>query len=205
MIDAVLFDYSGVLTTGLHLPTEGVPYDPDAVLVEMIEGLSSDAPHPWHELERGEISLVKYLEIIEDRVPGSGVLFASDSPFNVMANLSLVEDRMALAASLKRRGLAVGVLTNNVAEWAPLWRPSLPEGLFDVVIDSAEVGCRKPEPEIYRLALRALCVDDPSRALFIDDFEWNVAGALDCGLLGLHCGPETDLVTAVEAIIIGPS
>jgi len=39
-IEAVLFDYSGVLTTSLHMPTEDVPYDPDALLSEMITALA---------------------------------------------------------------------------------------------------------------------------------------------------------------------
>lgn len=195
--DAVLFDYSGVLTTSLHLPTEGVGYDPDAVLTEMIVALSSSEPHPWHELERGEITLVAYVDQVEVKVPGAGVLFAADSDLNVMAELRLRAERIAIAAAVKAQGFRVGLLTNNVLEWQPHWLPRLPAGLFEVVIDSSAVGLRKPEPEIYQLAMRALDCDNPSRVLFIDDFEWNVTGAIDVGMQGLHCPVDLDLAAAL--------
>ena len=39
------------------------------------------------------------------------------------------------------------MLTNNVREWEPLWRPMLPvDEIFDVVVDSGFVGMRKPDP-----------------------------------------------------------
>ena len=44
VIEAVLFDYSGVLTTSLHMPTDDVPYDPDALFVEMAAALASAEP-----------------------------------------------------------------------------------------------------------------------------------------------------------------
>ena len=43
-------------------------------------------------------------------------------------------------------------------EWEPLWRAKLPEidELFEVVVDSAFVGLRKPDPAIYELTLERL-------------------------------------------------
>ena len=197
----VLFDYSGVLTTSLHLPTEDVLYDPDAVLTEMIVALSSNEPNPWHKLERGEISLADYIDYIEATVPGAGVLFAVDSPLNVMAALELRQERLDVASGLRRAGFRVGLVTNNVAEWQPHWRPRLPADVFEVVIDSAMVGARKPEPEIYRLAMAEIGCDDPTRVLFIDDFEWNVAGAVAIGMRGLHCPSDLDLAVAVSRLL----
>ena len=197
--DAVLFDYSGVLTTSLHLPTEGVSYDPDALLTEMILALSSSEPHPWHELERGEITLADYIEQVEAKVPGASVLFEADSALNVMAALTLRPERLAVAAAVKAQGVRVGLLTNNVLEWEPHWLPGLPAGLFEVVIDSSQVGMRKPEPEIYQLAIAELGYQEPSRVMFIDDFEWNVTGATDIGMQGLHCPADLDLSEALAA------
>lgn len=197
-IEAVLFDYSGVLTTGLHMPTEDVPFEPDALFAEMASALASNDPHPWHDLERGQITLEKFVAYIEEKVPGSSVLFAVDGEHNVMANLTVLEERVTLAADLKEQGLRVGLVTNNVAEWQTFWLPGLPDGLFEIVIDSADVGCRKPEPEIYELAMRRLGITDPATVLFIDDFEWNVTGATDVGMVGLHCVDGLDLRGAVS-------
>ena len=47
--------------------------------------------------------------------------------------------------------------TNNVREWEPLWRAKLPiDEIFETVVDSAFVGVRKPEPEIYAIVLERL-------------------------------------------------
>lgn len=192
-IKAVLFDYSGVLTTGLDMPTDDVPYDPEALFTEMVQSLMTTEPDPWQELERGEISLASYLAHIESKVPGAGALLDADSPLNVMGNLQLLDDRLAIVSELKEQGLRVGLVTNNVAEWQPLWRPRLPEGLFEFMIDSAEVGCRKPEPAIYELALEKLGLSDPATVVFVDDFEWNVTGATEVGMVGVHCTADLDL------------
>ena len=59
---------------------------------------------------------------------------------------------------LRDAGLRMALLTNNVREWEPRWRPMLPEidEIFEVVVDSAFVGMRKPEPEIYLLTVERL-------------------------------------------------
>ncbi|MDC1388547.1 HAD family phosphatase [Acidimicrobiales bacterium] len=204
VIEAVLFDYSGVLTTSLRMPTDDVPYDPDALFVEMAAALASTEPHRWHELERGEISLVDFCAWVEALVPGASSLFAMDGAHNVMANLSLIDDRLVLVGELKAQGLRTGLVTNNVAEWQPFWLPRLPMGLFEIVIDSAGVGHRKPEPGIYELAMQRLGIVEPSTVLFIDDFEWNVAGATDIGMVGLHCPADLDLRSALGAFVSLP-
>ena len=51
----------------------------------------------------------------------------------------------------------MAMLTNNVREWEPLWRSMLPvDEIFETVVDSAFVGCRKPEPRIYELTLERI-------------------------------------------------
>ena len=59
---------------------------------------------------------------------------------------------------LRGRGVRAALLTNNVREWEPLWRAKLPEidELFEVVVDSAFVGLRKPDPAIFELTLERL-------------------------------------------------
>ncbi|HUN24515.1 MAG TPA: HAD family phosphatase [Anaerolineales bacterium] len=52
---------------------------------------------------------------------------------------------------------------------------------FDDVVFSAEVGFAKPDPRIYTLALSRLACQ-PRQALFIDDFEHNLAPARQLGM-----------------------
>ena len=57
------------------------------------------------------------------------------------------------------------MLTNNVREWEPLWRSMLPvDEIFETVVDSGFVGCRKPEPKIYELTLERLGARRPRPA-----------------------------------------
>ncbi len=74
---------------------------------------------------------------------------------------------------------ATALLTNNVREAG--WRATFPFELFDVVVDSSEVGARKPDPAIYRTLLDRL--DRPgSEVAFIDDFAENLPPAAALGL-----------------------
>ena len=74
----------------------------------------------------------------------------------------------------KERGYRMGLLTNNVREWEPLWRTMLPvDEIFEVVVDSGFVGCRKPDREIYELTLERLGGASPQECLFIDDTDVN--------------------------------
>ena len=63
---------------------------------------------------------------------------------------------------------------------------------FDELVISAEVGVRKPQPEIYELALRRLNVP-AAAAVFVDDVLENVEAARKVGLSAIQFKPELDL------------
>ncbi|WP_436796326.1 HAD-IA family hydrolase [Actinospongicola halichondriae] len=70
-----------------------------------------------------------------------------------------------------------------MAEGRDSWRPMLPlDEIFDDVVDSSEVGMRKPNPLIYRLALDRLGGVAPERAIMLDDFPGNCGGARGVGM-----------------------
>jgi epoxide hydrolase-like predicted phosphatase len=56
---------------------------------------------------------------------------------------------------------------------------------FDHLIISAEVGHKKPEPEIYQFALKKMGCQ-PGESVFIDDFIENIRAAEQLGLHGIH-------------------
>jgi putative hydrolase of the HAD superfamily len=107
-------------------------------------------------------------------------------------------------AELRAEGYKTAILTNNVREASADWRAMLDvDALFDVVIDSSEVGMRKPNPAIYLLALEQLGVDDPSRAVFIDDAPGNVEGARAAGLHALLFEDAESCLTALDLLLEG--
>src|SRR5207302_1315443 len=86
-------------------------------------------------------------------------------------------------------GYRTALVTNNVAEFGDGWRQLIPvDELFELVVDSSQVGVRKPDPRIFRLALEQLDGVRPEQAVFLDDFEANVAGARQVGMHGIVVG-----------------
>ena len=65
--------------------------------------------------------------------------------------------------------------------------------LFDPIIDSCEVGLRKPDHAIYSLTCErmGLATND---CLFLDDHPGNVAAALAVGLDALEVGEDFEAV-----------
>ena len=82
----------------------------------------------------------------------------------------------------------MAILTNNVREWEELWRAKLPvDEIFELVVDSAWVGMRKPDPRIYQLTVERLGDDvEPHECLFVDDNEANIEAARELGMTAVH-------------------
>jgi putative hydrolase of the HAD superfamily len=86
----------------------------------------------------------------------------------------------------KASGRRMGMLTNNVREWEPLWRAKLPvDEIFEVVVDSGFVGYRKPDREIYDLTLERMGVP-AEECLFVDDIDVNCDTARELGMSAVH-------------------
>lgn len=209
--DAVAFDFGGVLTvspkTLMAEKAAEVGREPTEFLHMMLGPLDEDTDHPYHRLERGEISVEDLNEIIAQ--------FASADPSSpgiqlpdgneVLRALSAVEEMVQLAADLRTHGYRTAILTNNVREWGG-WSDIVDaHNLVDVVIQSWEVGLRKPDPAVYRLTLDRLGVSEPARCLFLDDFEWNIRGADAVGLTTIHVTDHTAVVSAVRSLLLQPA
>jgi putative hydrolase of the HAD superfamily len=81
----------------------------------------------------------------------------------------------------------MAILTNNVREWEELWRAKLPvDDIFELVVDSAWVGMRKPDPRIYHLTVERLGGLEMREHLFIDDNADNVRAARELGMHVVH-------------------
>lgn len=198
---AVIFDFGGVFidspfTAAVHAAEE-LGMEPAAMLEVVFGSYDDDTDHPWHRLERGECTLdVARDEIIALSEAGGGPMI---DPVDVLVRLSggAVRDEMVQCCrELRSLGFPTGLLTNNAREFAEFWRPMLPlDELFDDIVDSCEVGMRKPDPRIYQLAVERLGVD-VTTTVFIDDAPGNVAAAASLGMQTVHIGPRRDDVPA---------
>ena len=86
-------------------------------------------------------------------------------------------------------------------EWEARWRALLPiDELFEVVVDSAFVGTRKPEPEIYAITLERLGL--PAEAcVFVDDLEPNVDAAKTAGMRGIVHRDTAETIAELESLL----
>jgi epoxide hydrolase-like predicted phosphatase len=115
-------------------------------------------------------------------------------------NASVVE----CVRSLRSRDVKTALVTNNAAEFREGWRNSIPvEELFHVVIDSSEVGVRKPDHRIFELTLERLEVE-AHRSVFLDDYAGNVSAAEALGIKGVLVGEDqSQAVAELEALLRG--
>jgi putative hydrolase of the HAD superfamily len=166
---------------------------------------AEDTDHPWHRLERGEVSIEEARRAIADLAVIAGVVL---DPFDVLVRAGAGdpdarETMIAGVRDLRARGLRTALVTNNIAEVRDGWKRLLPDDdLFEVVIDSSEVGVRKPDPRIYRLALDRLGGVEPGRAALLDDAPGNVAAAQAIGMHGILVGVHPpDSLSELDALL----
>jgi putative hydrolase of the HAD superfamily len=163
--DAVLWDYGGVFTASpfaaAHAYARAQDADPEVMVQIVFGSYDTDSDHAWHRLERGELTFADALAVISADARAAGMRFDT------------------------------GEMFNNIREYGDAWRARLAiDELFDLVVDSCEEGVRKPDPAIFHTALDRLGVDDPRRAVFLDDFEGNLVAAREIGMHGILVGPD---------------
>jgi putative hydrolase of the HAD superfamily len=101
------------------------------------------------------------------------------------------------------RGIRLALLTNNVREWEARWRSMLPvDELFELVVDSAFVGMRKPEPGIYELTLERLGLPGEACA-FVDDLEVNCDAARLHGIVPIRFETTEQAIRDLDAALDG--
>lgn len=195
-IDAVLFDFGGVITafspfTALGELGAEAGVDPAVVLEHLIGPYHEDTDHAFHRMERGEISAADWFMATLPVMAELGIELDISKLAGMFRTLGIHDVVVERIGALKADGYLTAIVTNNVREGSAEWRAMLDvDALFDVVIDSSAVGIRKPHPAIYRLALEELGGVEPGRAVFLDDHEGNVAGARAVGLHAVHVGPD---------------
>ena len=206
-ITTVISDFGGVLTTPLIQSfmafQDQTGISTEALGKAMRAAAESNGENPLFEMERGEITEVAFLELLTDSLePLLGhrpemhrfkeIYFEALEP-----NPPMIE----LMRELKAEGFQMAMLTNNVREWEPLWRSMLPvDEIFEIVVDSGFVGCRKPESKIYALTLERIG-RTPESCLFVDDVLVNIEGARKAGLNAVHFQDNEQAIPEIRAAL----
>lgn len=170
----------------------------DRLMDERFAAIGGDETAFWEEYDR----------IVLDRL-GVGIDrggFATALRERIKAAADRVEnwvpfpDAVPTLQAVRRRDFKVGLISNATELARRVLKNLDMERYFDIVVISDEVGVRKPDPRIFRLALghaRAA----PSRALYIGDKPaTDVRGAMGAGmtavLIDRHCTfPDSQFIT----------
>jgi putative hydrolase of the HAD superfamily len=206
MTRALISDFGGVLTTPLQAGFLAYQEETGVSLEElgraMAKATEEHGDHPLFVLERGEISEVEFRDRIEPHL---------ESGFDLTRLRTLYFDRIVpnrpmieFVRDVRRRGTRTALLTNNVREWEPLWRSKLPEidELFEVVVDSAFVGLRKPDPAIYELTLERLGDGvRPADCVFVDDLDVNCEAARALGMTAVRFVDAEQAIPEIESAL----
>jgi putative hydrolase of the HAD superfamily len=206
VIRAVISDFGGVLTTPL-MRSFAAFQDRTGISGEALGGAMQaiaerDGAHPLFELETGRMSEAAFL----DRIRAELELALGHPPqmhafkeiyFEALEpNQPMIE----LMRGLRGRGHRMVLLTNNVREWEPLWRSMLPvDEIFELVVDSAFVGMRKPDRPIYELTVERLGEGiGAADCLFVDDVLANVEAARELGMTAIHFRDNDQAIDEIE-------
>jgi epoxide hydrolase-like predicted phosphatase len=210
VIEAIIFDFGGVFTPSpfgaVAAGGETAGYD-TAHFVEIVFGpYDQDTDHPWHRLERGEVSFRDAHQEIRRRARAAGI---EADPFELLARGTTAEPpRDAMierARSLRAEGYRTALLTNNVREFGDAWRAMIPvDDLFELVVDSSHEGIRKPDPAIFHRTLERLGVNAAS-SVFLDDYPGNIEAARALGMQAILVTEVwTEAIAQLDALLDRP-
>jgi putative hydrolase of the HAD superfamily len=203
--DVLICDFGGVLTSPLqegflaYQEESGVSLE--ALGTAMARAAEEHGDHPLFVLERGEITELEFRERIERHL---------EDGFDLRRLRTLYFERLEpnrpmidFIRDLRGRGVRAALLTNNVREWEPLWRSKLPEidELFELVVDSAFVGLRKPDPAIFTLTLDRLGGVEPGRCVFVDDLDLNCEAARALGMAAVRFETAAQAIPEIESAL----
>ncbi len=201
MLSAAIFDIGGVLT---HSPVtaiigycreNGIPDETRIAIFGPLDG-------PWSRFERSELTPAGFMAEFDRHVRPTGTAANGETFMQWFANgFGPRPEMIAVVEHLKGR-VKLGAITNNVARDDPTERTSGVDTrtLFDVVVESAIVGVRKPEPRIYQMTCEALGVE-PHQAVFLDDMGTNLKGAKALGMTTIKVDHTLSAIDELEAAL----
>ena len=203
MIEAVIFDFGGVLTSSpfeafARFESErGLPVD-----IIRRTNAANHLENAWAKFERAEVDIERSIRLFaeESRALGAEVRGRDVLPL-LQGDLrpEMVEALKRIRAKFK-----TGCITNNLPANAigsttgrSLYVAEVMV-LFDHVIESAKIGLRKPDPRIYQLMVETLKVD-PKKCVYLDDLGVNLKPAREMGMTTIKVASGAQAIAELEA------
>jgi putative hydrolase of the HAD superfamily len=202
MIEAVIWDFGGVLTTSPFDAFER--FENERGLPAGIIRRTNATNHwenAWAKFERAEIDLDAFDRLFAAESLALGAEVRGKDVLPLLSGdlrSAMVEALRRVAAKFK-----TGCITNNLpanaigsAGGRTLYIAEV-MALFNHVIESAKIGLRKPDPRIYQMMVEALGVD-PRRCVYLDDLGVNLKPARDMGMTTIKVMSAPQAIAELE-------
>jgi putative hydrolase of the HAD superfamily len=203
MIEAVIWDFGGVLTSS---PFEAFArFEAERGLPADIIRRTNAANHlenAWAKFERAEVDIETFDRLFAAESLALGAEVRGRDVLPLLAG----DLRPEMVEALKRvkATLKTGCITNNLpanaigsAAGRTLYLAEV-MALFDHVIESAKIGLRKPDRRIYEMMTKALGVD-PKCCVYLDDLGVNLKPARDMGMTTIKVASAAQALAELEA------
>lgn len=200
---AVIFDLGGVV-----FPSPFEAFDAYDAHYDLAPGTvralikTSSETGAWAALERGELTMPDFYDALGAEASDTGFEIDAASLMGMIGKGFGPRPEMTRAIErIRGEGLRTAALTNN---W-PNADPKAPSAnsnalAFDVIVESAVVGLRKPDPRIYELVLGELAVE-PAHAVFLDDLGINLKPARAMGMTTIKVSDPATALADLAAVL----
>jgi putative hydrolase of the HAD superfamily len=203
-IRAAFFDFGGVVLSSpfeafsRYEQAHGLPVD----LIRTVNSTNPDT-NAWARFERSEVTFDAFCDLFEVECLAHGHAVVAREVMALLAG----EVRPAMVEAIRRcrERLVTACLTNNWVSFGD--QPSTrPPGLDDVLalfhhmVESSQVGLRKPDVAFYELACE-LAEVHPSEVVFLDDLGVNLKPARAMGMTTIKVTDPEDAITALEGVV----
>jgi putative hydrolase of the HAD superfamily len=208
-VSAAVFDLGGVFLAGGVESVRGFGgrHELPSAAWDRIRAELFHEAGVWSACERGEVPFERFVARLRELVAAAGGSVSDDDARNFMGSMGddagqRLRREIVDATARVHAVMPTALLTNNIPEWRDGWRALLDlASLFDVVIDSSEVGMRKPEPPIYELTRERLGV--PHDAIFfLDDLGVNLKPARALGWQTLRYEDTARVLEVLDALAV---
>ncbi|HUA46109.1 MAG TPA: HAD family phosphatase [Solirubrobacteraceae bacterium] len=192
----LLVDWGGVLTSDVFASFRAF-CELEGLEADAIASAFRDDPSCRDLLIAFETGTVPEEEFEAQFAPALGVaapglidrLFAGSAPD---------EEMIEVVRRARSAGVRTGLVSNS---WGTRRYPrELLGELFDGVVISAEVGIRKPSPEIYALGAESIGVE-PAACVFVDDLPFNLSPAAELGMATVHHRDADHTILELERLL----
>jgi putative hydrolase of the HAD superfamily len=208
MKKAVLWDFGGVILASPFDSFRRYEIEHD-LPTDFIRKVNTTNPHTnaWALLERNQISADQFDALFATesaelgyRVPGGDVL--------ALLGGEVRPEMVEMLDRVKAAGYRVACLTNNMVGGDGGRITDDPRAVqvaaimdrFDVIVESSQVGVRKPEPRFYEIACELLGVQ-PEECVFLDDLGINLKPAAAMGMVTIKVTTASQAIADLSAAL----